>query len=406
MKIRSITYFLDLQSSLNPEDFHHAADFIAEARPAFDTAGHEVQTVRIATHPFPEQVPSLDINLLVEHANRLEEVAKNAGFDYVSLGPALPERPESYQLIPEVLTKTKLVFFSGLMTTSNGGVSIPSVRACAHVIQQASTISTDGFANLRFAALANVPPGAPFFPAAYHKGETPSFALAMEAADLAVDAFSNAANLEEARKSLIDCIESHAKELTHISKSLAEKFPVAFGGIDFTMAPFPEEALSFGTAMENIGVPAVGQHGSLASASILADTLDRASFQRAGFNGLMMPVLEDAKLAARAADGNLSVKDLLLYSAVCGTGLDTLPLPGDTTEDEINAVLLDLASLAQRLDKPLTARLMPIPGKQAGDPTDFDFAYFANSRVLGLQASPLKNFFAGEETFFLKRRTS
>ena len=292
------------------------------------------------------------------------------------------------------------------MTTSNGGVSIPSVRACAHVIQQASTISTDGFANLRFAALANVPPGAPFFPAAYHKGEAPSFALAMEAADLAVDAFSNAANLEEARKSLIDCIESHAKELTHISRSLAETFPVAFGGIDVTMAPFPEEALSFGTAIESIGVPAVGQHGSLASASILADTLDRASFQRAGFNGLMMPVLEDAKLAARAADGNLSVKDLLLYSAVCGTGLDTLPLPGDTTEDEINAVLLDLASLAQRLDKPLTARLMPIPGKQAGDPTDFDFAYFANSRVLGLQASPLKNFFAGEETFFLKRRTS
>jgi uncharacterized protein (UPF0210 family) len=406
MKIRSITYFLDLQSSLNLEDFQHAADFITEARPAFDVAGYEVQTVRIATHPFPSQIPSLDIDLLVEHANRLEEKAKKAGFDYISLGPALPEYPESYQLIPEVLSKTELVFLTGLMTTPNGGVSIPSVRACAQVIQQASTISPDGFANLRFAALANVPPGAPFFPAAYHGGETPTFALAMEAADLAVDAFSNATNLEEARKSLMDCIESHAKELSRISKSFAEKLPVEFGGIDFTMAPFPEEALSFGTAMERMGVPAVGQHGSLASAAILADTLDRASFQRAGFNGLMMPVLEDAKLAERAADGNLCVKDLLLYSAVCGTGLDTLPLPGDTSEDEINAVLLDIASLSQRLDKPLTARLMPIPGKQAGDPTDFDFAYFANSRTLGLQASTLKNFFAGEETFFLKRRPS
>ena len=305
MKIRSITYFLDLQSSLNLEDFQHAVDFIANARPAFDTAGYEVQTVRIATPPFPKQVPSLDISLLVEHANRLEEKAKNAGFDYVSLGPALPEYPESYQLIPEVLSKTELVFLTGLMTTSNGGVSIPSVRACAQVIQQASAISPDGFTNLRFAALANVPPGAPFFPAAYHGGESPTFALAMEAADLAVDAFSNAASLKDARKSLIDCIEHHAKKLTHISISLAEKLPVTFGGIDFTMAPFPEEALSFGTAMERIGVPAVGQHGSLASASILADTLDRASFQRAGFNGLMMPVLEDAKLAARAADGKL-----------------------------------------------------------------------------------------------------
>ena len=61
------------------------------------------------------------------------------------------------------------------------------------------------------------------------------------------------------------------------------------------------------------------------------------------------------------------MKDLLLYSAVCGTGLDTVPLPGDVTADQLYALLLDLAFLSQRLDKPLTARLMPVPGKKAGD---------------------------------------
>jgi uncharacterized protein (UPF0210 family) len=105
----------------------------------------------------------------------------------------------------------------------------------------------------------------------------------------------------------------------------------------------------------------------------------------------MLPVLEDAVLAERAAEGSLTVKDLLLYSAVCGTGLDTVPLPGDTSANQIAAVLLDLAALAVRLDKPLTARLMPIPGKKAGDPTNFNFDYFANSRVMGLEARPLNS---------------
>ena len=117
-----------------------------------------------------------------------------------------------------------------------------------------------------------------------------------------------------------------------------------------------------------------------------------------------MPVLEDAILAERAAQGTLSVKDLLMYSAVCGTGLDTVPLPGDASPQQIQAVLLDLAALSQRLDKPLTARLMPIPGKAAGDPTGFDFAFFANSRVMALEASPLSGHLAGEETFVVKPR--
>jgi len=118
----------------------------------------------------------------------------------------------------------------------------------------------------------------------------------------------------------------------------------------------------------------------------------------------MMPVLEDATLAARAAEGTLTLKDLLLYSAVCGTGLDTVPLPGDATPVQLTAALLDLATLAVRLDKPLTARLMPIPGKKAVDPTDFDFAFFANSRVMALDAEPLGGPLAGEGMLDVKPR--
>jgi hypothetical protein len=132
--------------------------------------------------------------------------------------------------------------------------------------------------------------------------------------------------------------------------------------------------------------------------------MDQAEFKRAGYSGLFLPVLEDATLARRAAEGTLQVTDLLLYSAVCGTGLDTIPLPGDASTDQLSAILLDLASLSLRLAKPLTARLMPIPGKEAGDPTDFNFNYFANSCVMALNALPLIGLLAGRESFELRRR--
>jgi uncharacterized protein (UPF0210 family) len=404
MKIRSITYFLNPRWPLDPQALQQAGAFIAAARPAIQAAGYEVQTVRLATIPFPQLLPALEPDQIIQLAQQIEQDGQAMGFDYISLGPALPEIPHSYSLVLPAIAATQNVFLSGMLTAPGQGVSLPAVRACAQIIHQAASLSPDGFANLRFAALANVPPGAPFFPAAYHAGESASFALATEAADLAVDAFSRGLSLEDARQELIRSVENHAYALTTVCQSLAQQFGVAFGGLDFTLAPFPDEALSFGTAIERLGAPAAGLHGSLAAAAILADTLDRAQYPRAGFNGLMLPVLEDYTLAKRAAEGHLTVKDLLLYSAVCGTGLDTLPLPGDTSVEQLNAVLLDLAALSQRLGKPLTARLMPIPGKQAGDPTGFDFAYFANSRVLALEAQALHGPLAGQEIFNLKPR--
>jgi len=406
MKIRSITYFVDSGWPLDAAALKRAGAFLAEARPAFEAAGYEVQTARLATIPFSLMLPSFSPQALVRLAQAMESAAADLGYSYVSLGPALPADGEAFAAIPAALAETENAFFSGMITTPGKEVYLPAVRAAAQVIHQAATISPDGFANLRFAALANVPPGSPFFPAAYHVGVSPSFAIATEAADLAVDAFSQSEWLDQARLALISKMQEHGKALGVVAERLALKFDASFGGIDFSLAPFPSEALSLGKAMECLGVPGLGEHGSLAAAAILADTMDQAQFSRAGFSGLFLPVLEDAVLAQRAAEGLLAVKDLLLYSAVCGTGLDTVPLPGDTSPEQLAALLLDLAALSCRLEKPLTARLMPIPGKQAGDPTGFDFAFFANSRVLALQAEPLTGLLAGDEAFGLRRRES
>jgi uncharacterized protein (UPF0210 family) len=405
MKIRSITYFDNLQWPLDVDRVQQASNFISRARSSFQDGGFEVQTTRLATPPFP-LIMKGDMHLEAKQlAAELEGRLISAGFDYVSIGPALPDYPESYSVLPEVLANTQSIFVAGVISSTQGGIFPSAIKQCAKVIKQNAEISEDGFDNLRFAALANVPPGAPFFPAAYHyRDAKPAFAIATEAADLAVTATMNAETLDAARTQLIELVEDQAGLLTSIGEDLEARSGVKFSGLDFSLAPYPLAEQSIGTAIESMGVPSIGSHGSLAAVAILAEALERADYPRVGFSGVMLPLLEATVLAQRGYEGMLSVSDLLLYSAVCGTGLDTIPLPDDVSEEQLYAILLDLAVLAQRLRKPLTARLMPIPGRKAGEKTDFDFEFFANSKVLDLKAQRITGLLAGDDPYDLKNR--
>lgn len=400
MKIRSITYFCNPKYPLDEKVLQKAGTFLTKAKSAYEAVGYEVQTTRLATIPFPELLGTEHISKLPEFTRQIDDIAQGLGIGYISLGTALPESPQSYEVIPDAIFVSKNVFFGGVMADQARGIHLAAIQACAEVIVKCGTIEPNGFANLQFAALANVEAGAPFLPAAYHDSDEPKFAIATESADLAVQTFENVKSLGEGRNNLVREIEKHGKNLTEVAKTLNCRF----GGIDFSLAPFPDDAHSLGNAVEKIGVPKIGLHGSLAAAALLTEAIDRANFLHTGFSGFMQPILEDSVLAKRAAEGTLTIKDALLYSAVCGTGLDTIPLSGDTTAEQITPLLLDLCALALRLDKPLTARLMPIPNKKAGDETNFDFAFFAPSHVMALDSEPLTNSFAGTESFHLSSR--
>ena len=96
----------------------------------------------------------------------------------------------------------------------------------------------------------------------------------------------------------------------------------------------------------------------------------------------MLPVLEDPVLAQRAVEGRFGISELLLYSSVCGTGLDVVPLPGDTQVDALAAIVSDVAALATKYRKPLSARLFPVPGKRAGERVSFDNPYLTETIVM------------------------
>lgn len=377
MKIRSITVFGAVGALKRATgDLARWGAFAREARAAFTEAGYEVQTTRLAMAGPPPKAN------LAAFAVALEQLSREQGFEYVALGPA---PTEALSQLPDVLAATQAIFASAhIVDPATGVIDGNAIRAAARVIRRAAAIEA-GFGNLRFAALAHIPPGTPFFPAAYHDGGPPAFALATESADLAATATQQAQDAADAHRRLVEAIEREAARLVAPAKRLHDAHGLRFLGLDFSLAPFPDPAISIGAALEALSGAPLGAPGTLAAAATLTDAIDQARFPHTGFCGLMLPVLEDPVLGQRAAEGRLRVADLLQWSAVCGTGLDTVPLPGAVTEATLAHVLFDVAALSTRRHKPLTARLMPLPGKHAGDPVHFDFAYFADGGVLALE---------------------
>ncbi len=379
MKIRSITVFAGADVIEARARLAELGDFSQIARQAYVDAGFEVQTTRLALDGIPALPPDP-----VRYAAEVEALAREHGFEFVSLGPA---PVGMLSRLPEMFAATQTVFAAAhIVDPASGVIDGAALRGAAQVIREASRIDA-GFGNLRFAALAHVRPGTPFFPAAYHDGGAPAFAIATEAADLAVTASQAASDLADAHRCLRGRIEAEAVRLVAVADRLAAPHAMRFHGIDFSLAPFPALACSIGAALEALTGQPLGAAGSLAAAATLTDAIGQARFPRVGFCGLMLPVLEDIVLAQRAAEGRLNVGELLQWSAVCGTGLDTVPLPGDVSEGTLARLLFDVAALSVRLRKPLTARLMPLPGKVAGDAAHFDFAYFADGGVLSVDGS-------------------
>ena len=398
MKIRAITLFTPLNWPFDMATIVSAGRFLHAAKDQLEEAGYTVQTLRLATPPFMDLLGDPAPSALEDFVVKLEQRANQQGIDFISIGPVMATTPLSHlqpvQAIPTLIAKTQTIFATVQTASAKTGINLAAIQATAQAVHKIGQITPNGFGNLRFAMLANVAPRGPFFPGAYHDGINPAFGLAMEAADLAVSALQNAQTLAEGQKTLIAAFNEHGARLQNIIDLLVDEHNIHFSGIDFSLAPYPESAASIGAAMEHLGVDAFGGHGTLFATAFLTNCIKQADIPRVGYSGVMLPVLEDNILAQRSLDHTYTINDLLLYSAVCGAGLDTIPIPGDTSPEQIAGLLLDVATLAVSLNKPLSARLMPVPGLKAGDITNFDFEYFANSAVLPLKSKAAAAIFA------------
>ncbi len=390
MEIRSITYGQAQALPIEGGRVSKAGRFLRGAKGRLQDAGYEVQTVRLATQPVSSLLEGRSEPQLSGVASTLETACAEAQIDYCSVGPILAAGPAAPSpligQIPDLLSATERVFVSVMPATTREGLNLRAVHETARALAASSAGDAEGTRPRRLTLSANVPPEGPFFPSAYHLGDGDGFSVALEASDLAVEAFERAATFEAARTGLMDRLVFHGSAIARAADSLAAEAGLTFHGMDISLAPFPEASRSIGTALERLGVSRFGASGTLFASAFITRILSEAPLPKCGFSGLMIPLLEDSVMASRHAEGAYSLDSLLLYSAVCGAGLDTIPVPGDSTPDQIASVYLDLCTLSIVLDKPLTVRLMPLAGKKAGDSVTFAFPYFAPTTVVDLGA--------------------
>ena len=378
-KIRAITAFINLDRGQYQQQVADAMTLLKRARTTFESRDYEVETIRISTQPFPEYTKGLTTDQALAFFKNYDALAEQQKFA-ASIGPALlnADDPESQaDLLVEILKNTKSINAS-LVVADENGVRWPSVGAAARSMQKlAATEHSQG--NFKFSAIALVPPLTPFFPGSYHTGFGHQFAIALESANTVAAAFQGAPDLATARQRLIDRLGSEARNVQDLAGRVDRDTGWTYMGID--LSPAPMKNVSIAAALETLTAQPIGSPGTLTGAATITAAIRDIQIKQTGYNGLMLPVLEDSRLAQRWSEGRLSLDSLLSYSAVCGTGLDTIPLPGDITEQQLELIIGDMASLAVKWHKPLSARLLPVTGKKSGDITEFDDPYLVNATL-------------------------
>jgi uncharacterized protein (UPF0210 family) len=390
VKIRSICIGIDAAWPLDTAAVRAAGAFLARAATAFGETGVEVQTTRLALSPFAEAGPRDDASWVLPFAHDLEAACQESGIGFTSIGPIRwgelgPEAGQHYaSALGEAMAVTSQINGS-IEATSGGRPSGGAALAAGTLIAKLARETDQGFGNFRFCTAAQCGPNIPFFPAAYHGGGPPRFTIGLQAADDVRRAYAQGGALDDLERRLGETLGAEVQRVETIAGALAREAGVAYGGTDLTPAPFGPPETSSAGMLEDLTGGEFGAAGTLAATSAFTRMLKRLPYTSVGYSGLMLPVLEDSILAERTSAGLASVSELLLYSAVCGTGLDTVPLPGDASPEQLGAIVLDVAALAVALQKPLSCRLFPVPGKTAGERTEYDSPYLVNGAVLPLK---------------------
>ncbi len=377
--IRAVTAFIDVDRDDYPARMEETAKFLAAARTALNAAGFPGAGGRVTTQPFPQYVKGMTREEALALIHGLQRLADQ---DHVALniGPAMIDDDDdtaAAELLPAVLQGART--YASLIVADDKGIHWRAVREAARVIHEVAATSPDGNGNFNFAAIAMMRPYGPYYPGSWHTGPGRHFAIAMETANVVDDVFRRYHDPVEAQAHLSAELSRYTREAEAVALKLAATTGWTYDGIDATPAPGPEHSIA--TAFESyLGAP-IGTPGSMTAAGIITRAVQSTPVERTGYSGLMIPVMEDEVLARRWSQGAFTLDSILSWSAVCAGGVDTLPLAGDTSEDQLARIIGDVAWLAFKWNKPLGARLMPSPGRSAGQMTAFTASGIVNTKI-------------------------
>jgi uncharacterized protein len=379
-KVRAITAFIDVDAQNYTRQIEDTVKFLNAARESYRAAGWEVETIRIATQPFPQYTKGLSHQSALAMLRGIDRLGEKLSF-MPSIGPAMWNDSDSAAAVDLLIDFLSVPgrTNASLITAAEDGIHWNAIRQAARLIGTVSQRSTHGQGNLTFAAIAMLKPYGPFFPGAYHAGGSRAFSVGVEGASVVAEVFAQEHDPRTAEKRLAEALTLHLRDVEKVAVQFASRSGWTYAGLDPTPAPLGE--VSIGRAFESfIGGP-FGSSGTMTAAAVITRAVQSVAVKRVGYSGLMVPVLEDEVLVKRWNEGTYNIDSLLAYSAVCAGGLDTIPLPGDISEDRLAQILSDVATLAYKWQKPLAARLLPAPGRKAGERTQFEDSRMVNALI-------------------------
>jgi len=383
-KVRAITAFARLDRANFQKQVAETLVVLRRAESEFKSLGYEVQTVRITTQPVAELVAGLSEEQALEFLKQFDDLSVKEKF-LANIGPAAlhdSDEPSTMRLLERVLSTLPNLNASAIIADEKG-IHWKSIRRSAALVKYVAENSPRSQGNFNFAVTAMLKPYTPFYPGSYHTGQGQQFAIGFETANVVREVFAkNKGNAEAATSDLTTTLTVHAKVADSIGNKVAASTGWSYMGLDPTATALGD--VSIAAAIEAFTGARFGSSGTLTAARIITAAEKAIPVKQIGYSGLMLPVMEDTLLAQRWAEATYDIDSLLAYSAVCATGLDTVPVPGDISVEQLERIFGDIASLAVKWNKPLAGRLLPVKGKKAGDQTEFQDPSLFNTKLRAL----------------------
>jgi hypothetical protein len=289
------------------------------------------------------------------------------------------------EALPEVLSKTRRVCASINVATTKAGINVDAVRLVGRAILRIAeaTRTRDGFGCAKLVVFANIPEDNPFMAGAYLGAGEPECVINVGVSGPGVVKRAIERLLQQSPAASLDEL---AEEIKHtafrvtrtgelIGREVADRLGVPFGVVDLSLAPTPRVGDSVGEIYEAMGIGKLGAPGTTAAVALLNDAVKKgglfASSSVGGMSGAFIPIMEDHALSKAMENGTLSIEKLEAMTAVCSVGLDMILLPGDTSAEALCGLILDEAAIGVFNRKTTGVRVIPVPGRQAGERVDF-----------------------------------
>lgn len=398
LDIRAITLgvsLLDCASLSGTETRRRMREKLRRVAGRLVKTGREIETEygipiinkRLAVTPLALVAMSSDEDNYTPYAQTLDEVARELGIDFVGGFSALVQKGFSsgdeklIASIPEALSVTGRVCASVNVASTRSGINMNAVRRMGEIVKQTAlkTANRDGIGCAKLVVFCNAPEDNPFMAGAFHGTGEGESCLNVGVSGPGVVKAALEAHRDASFDELADVIKKTAFKITRMGQLVgmeaAKRLGVPFGILDLSLAPTPEVGDSVARILEEMGLESAGTHGTTAALAMLTDMVKKggvmASTHVGGFSGAFIPVSEDEGMVAAVRNGAISLDKLEALTCVCSVGLDMIALPGDTSASTIAAIIADEMAIGMVNNKTTAARLIPVPGKKAGDWAEF-----------------------------------